>query len=165
MLYGDAWARARQRLWVDHVATRVVPGFYRVLQHTPEKPYSIEEARGEFFESIRAFVGEMDPGGPWFLGERFGMVDVALAPWAKRLFIIDHYKKGGSGVPGLGEVQGEDGELWKRWGAWFEAMAARQSVKDTWSDDGEYIKVYKRYADDTTQSQVGQATRQGKRLP
>lgn len=165
LLPGGAYERARCRLWIDHVATRIVPGFYRVLQHTPEKPYSLTEAREELVKHIKTFVRELDPEGPWFLGEKFSLVDVALAPWAKRLFIIDHYKDGGSGVPGPEAVQGEDGEVWKRWNVWFDAVKERQSVKETWSDDEEYIKVYKRYADDTTQSLVGQATRQGKSLP
>jgi glutathione S-transferase len=38
-------------------------------------------------------------------------------------------------------------------------------VKDTWSEDEKFIEVYKRYADDTTNSLVGQATRQGSKLP
>ncbi|KAL2113239.1 hypothetical protein VUR80DRAFT_4946 [Thermomyces stellatus] len=165
LLPGDAYERARCRLWIDHVATRIVPGFYRVLQHTPEKPYSIAEARDEFLGHIKTFVREMDPRGPWFLGEKFSLVDVALAPWAKRLFVIDHYKDGGSGVPDPGALQGDDSEVWKRWHTWFGAVKERRSVKDTWSDDEQYIKVYKRYADDTTQSLVGQATRQGRSLP
>lgn len=165
LLWGDAYQRARCRLWIDHVATRIVPAFYRVLQHTPEKPYTIAEARGELLRHIETFVREMDPKGPWFLGDRFSLVDVALAPWAKRLFVIDHYKDGGSGVPGPGSQDGEDKELWKRWATWFKAVEARRSVRDTWSDDEEYIKVYQRYADDTTQSLVGKATRQGQRLP
>jgi len=41
----------------------------------------------------------------------------------------------------------------------------RKSVKETWSHEEQYIKAYKRYADDTTQSEVGQSTRKGNRLP
>lgn len=163
LLPEDAYEKARCRLWIDHVATRIVPAFYRLLQHTPEKPYSISEARNDLVTHIKTFVKEMDPAGPWFLGSNFSLTDVALAPWAKRLFIIDHYKDGGSGIPG--DVKGEDAEVWKRWGTWFDAVKERPSVRDTWSDDEQYIKVYQRYADDTTQSMVGQATREGKRLP
>ena len=164
LLPSDAYERARCRLWIDHVATRIVPGFYRVLQHTPDKPYSISDARDELVSHIKTFVKEMDPAGPWFLGDKFSLVDVALAPWAKRLFIIDHYKDGGSGVPGESK-EGEDAGVWKRWGMWFDAVKERPSVGTRGATDEQYIKVYRRYADDTTQSLVGQATRQGKRLP
>ncbi|KAI1078675.1 glutathione S-transferase [Whalleya microplaca] len=159
----DAYERARCRLWIDHIGGKIVPGFYRFIQHTPDKEYSIAEARANFFAQIKTLVAEMDTGGgPWFLGHRFSLVDVMLAPWAKRLFLIEHYKPGGLGIP---KAEGEDEALWKRWWLWFDAIVERQSVKDTWSDDQQYIEAYKRYAEDTTQSEVGQATRKGEKLP
>lgn len=164
---GDEYERARCRLWINHVVTRVVPGFYRLLQHTEDKGYPIEEARGEFLKGLRDFAKEMlEAGGdgPWFLGARFSLVDVMLAPWAKRLFLIDHYKPGGVGIPKKGE-RGEDEAVWARWDGWFDATVERESVKATWSDDDKYIEVYKRYAEDKTQSEVGRATRQGRSLP
>ncbi|KAK3311001.1 glutathione S-transferase [Chaetomium strumarium] len=169
----DVFERARCRLWINHIVTKIVPVFYRLLQHTPEKEYPIEEARADFLKGLRDFAQEMldsagetlgAADGPWFLGSRFSMVDVMLAPWAKRLFLIDHYKPGGVGIPKKGE-RGENEEVWARWERWFEAVVNRESVKATWSDDEKYIEAYKRYAEDTTQSQVGQATRQGRSLP
>ncbi|KAI1184319.1 glutathione S-transferase [Nemania serpens] len=159
-----AYARARCRLWIDHIGSKIVPGFYKVLQHTADKEYTIDSARADFLRHIRTFVQEMDgDGGPWFLGERFSLVDVMLAPWAKRLFLIDHYKNGGVGIPERGG-EGDD-EVWERWRAWFAAIVDRESVKDTWSEDEMYIRAYKRYADDTTQSEVAKATRKGEKLP
>ncbi|KAI3316984.1 glutathione S-transferase [Xylariaceae sp. AK1471] len=160
----EVYERARCRLWIDHIGNKILPGFYKLLQHTPEKEYSIEEARSTFLSHIKTFVKEMDDSGPWFLGERFSLVDVMLAPWAKRLFLIDHYKPGGVGFPAEGNG-GEDEEIWKRWRTWFDAIAKRKSVVDTWSADDMYIQAYKRYAEDTTQSEVGQATRKGQKLP
>ncbi|KAI0398942.1 glutathione S-transferase [Xylaria palmicola] len=159
-----AYERARCRLWIDHVGTKIVPAFYKLLQHTPGKDYGADEARGDLLRHVKTLAGEMAGGGPWFLGERFSLVDVVLAPWAKRLFLIDHYKHGGTGIPAEG-AGGEDEEVWKRWRVWFNAVTTRRSVLDTWSDDEMYIQAYKRYADDTTQSEVGQATRKGERLP
>ncbi|KFG78815.1 putative glutathione-S-transferase theta, GST [Metarhizium anisopliae] len=160
LLPSDPYERARARLWIDHVGTRIVPAFYRFLQHTPEKPYSIEQARAEFHGHIRILTEQMDPDGPWFLGEHLSLVDISLAPWAKRLWLLDHYKSGGLAIP-----QADGDAIWKRWFKWYHAIVDRQSVKDTWSADERYIIAYKRYADDTTNSLVGQATRQGQRLP
>ncbi|KAK4119323.1 glutathione S-transferase [Parathielavia appendiculata] len=165
----EVYQRARCRLWVNHVVTRVVPGFYRLLQHTPDKGYSIEEAREGFLKGLKDFAKEMldsrsGQDGPWFLGERFSLVDVMLAPWAKRLFLIEYYKLGGVGIPKKGE-RGEDEEVWARWDRWFDAVVERESVKATWSEEDKYIEAYKRYAEDATQSEVGQATRQGRSLP
>ncbi|CAI4213380.1 unnamed protein product [Parascedosporium putredinis] len=138
----DPFERARCRLWIDHVSSRIVPAFYKLLQHTPEKTYSINEARDALLDHIQDFARAMAPveegGGPWFLGARFSLVDVALAPWAARLFLIDHYKPGG---------------------------LERESVRDTLSERIRYVEVYKRYAEDKTQSLVGKATREGARLP
>ncbi|CAJ2506538.1 Uu.00g006680.m01.CDS01 [Anthostomella pinea] len=164
LLPKDPYERARCRLWIDHISNKIIAGFYRFIQHTPEKDYSIGEARTNFLTQIKTLAKEMDDSGPWFLGETFGLVDIMLAPWAMRLFLIDHYKPGGVGVPAEGQG-GEDEKLWARWRKWFDAIVARQSVKETWSDDALYIQAYKRYAEDTTNSEVGQATRKGQKLP
>ncbi|KAI5457050.1 glutathione S-transferase [Mariannaea sp. PMI_226] len=163
LLPKDPYQRARCRLWIDHISTRIVPAFYKLIQHTQQKPYSLGQAREELQKHIQTLVKEMDPEGPFFLGNTFSLVDISLAPWAKRLFLIDHYKEGGHGIPRDG--QGSDGELWERWWKWYSATTERQSVKDTWSSDERYILAYKRYAEDTTNSLVGQATRDGKALP
>ncbi|KXJ93468.1 glutathione S-transferase [Microdochium bolleyi] len=178
----EPYERARCRLWIDHINSKIVPGFYRLLQHTPEKDgeYTLEEARAGFLGHIKTFVKEMEgyseeaqgevqqvngaDAGPWFLGKDFSLVDIMLAPWAKRLFLIDHYKPGGVGIPAAGDG-GADEAVWRRWRVWFEAIVERESVKDTWSDEERYIEAYKRYAEDTTQSEVAQATRKRQRLP
>ena len=160
LLPEDAYERARARLWIDHISSKIVPAFYKLLQHTPDKAYSLDQAREELHTRIRVFAQEMDPQGPFFSGEQFGLVDIMLAPWAKRLWLIDHYKDGGVGIP----KDGGD-ETWARWRRWFDATVERPSVKETWSADERYIIAYRRYAEDTTNSEVGQATRQGKKLP
>lgn len=161
LLPEDVYERARARLWIDHVATRIIPSFYKLLQHTPEKPFSLDDARAQLHEHLRTFIAEMADGdGPWFYGETFSSVDIALAPWAKRLWLIDHYKEGGTGIP----ASGED-ETWGRWRRWMEAVSGRKSVQDTLSSDERYIIAYKRYAEDKTWSEVGQATRDGRSLP
>ena len=160
LLPSDPYERARARLWIDHISTRIVPGFYKLIQHTPEKSYSIEQARESFLGHIKSLVEEMDPAGPWFLGDKFSLVDISLAPWAMRLWLIDHYKSGGVGVP-----DDEKDETWNRWKKWMKALEERQSVKSTMSDNERYLLAYKRYAEDTTGSMVGKATRDGERLP
>lgn len=171
----SAYDRARCRLWIDHINSRIVPSFYRFLQHTPEKSYSVSDARSEFLGHIKTWTREVleldaeredagDPSGPFFLGDRFSLVDVTLAPWALRMFLIEHYKPGGVGVPGEGEGGGDE-EVWKRWREWVAAVKGRESVTCTMSEAQKYVEVYKRYAEDETGSQVGQATRGGTGLP
>jgi len=164
LLPDDAYERAVCRIWMDHVAGKIVPAWYRLMQHTAEKPYGIHEARAELHTHLLTLAREMANGGPWFLGERFTLVDVMLAPWAVRLWLIDYYKDGGVGIPDP-ESGGEDETAWKRWRTWLAAIEERRSVVETSSTKDMYIGVYKRYADDTTNSEVGQATRSGRRLP
>lgn len=160
LLPKDAYERARARLWIDHISTKIIPAFYKLLQHTEDKAFTLDEAREQLQKHIKAFADEMDPDGPFFFGQNISLVDISLAPWAKRLWLIDHYKNGGTGIP----AEGHDGD-WGRWRKWFKATTERKSVQDTWSADERYTIAYKRYADDTTNSEVGQATRQGARLP
>ncbi|KAK0668548.1 NAD-dependent protein deacetylase hst2-1 [Cercophora samala] len=162
---GDAYERARQRLWVNFVEKRLVAGWYRFMQHTADKAYSLEEVRGEFLGDLKTFVGEMDEEGEgWFSKGGFGLVDVSFLPWAGRLWLIDHYKEGGVGIPKGGEGRAglEEGErrVWERWDRWLGAVMGREAVKGTWSERGEYVGVYKRYAEDQTGSEVGRRSHQ-----
>jgi len=160
----DAYERARARIWTDFVGGKIVPAFYRFMQHSDAKAYTLAEARSEFLGHLKTFIREADPEGPFFFGGEFSIVDVMLAPWLCRLFLFDVYKQGGLGVPAEGEG-GEDEGVWKRWRSFAEAVLARESVLDTLSDRGQYIEAYRRYAEDTTQSEVAKATREGRRLP
>jgi glutathione S-transferase len=159
----DPYDKARCKLWADHISSRIVPAFYRFLQHTPDKNYSLDSAREEFVRHIKTLVPEMDETGPFFTGSEMSMVDVILIPWAMRIFLLDHYKSS-SGIPAEGKG-GEDEKVWARWRKWFKAIEGRESVQRTLSDNERYVEVYQRYAEDTTGSQVGQATRGGRGLP
>ncbi|RDA89879.1 hypothetical protein CP533_6647 [Ophiocordyceps camponoti-saundersi (nom. inval.)] len=158
LLPTDAYQRARAKVWIDHVGSRIAPAFYKLMQHTPDKTYSLDDARAELRRGVEAFVEQMDPEGPWFLGERFSLVDISLAPWARRMWLADEYKDGGLGLP-------SEGKVWERWAVWKKAVDGRESVKMTSSADESYLAAYKRYADDTTKSKVSEATRKGERLP
>ncbi|TLS26091.1 hypothetical protein PpBr36_07842 [Pyricularia pennisetigena] len=162
LLPQDPYQRARCRIWIEHCG-KIVAGFYKVLQHTPGKStYSAEEAREAFWGPIRTFVEEMVDGGPWFLGSEFSLVDVTLAPWARRLWLLDHFKPAWGGIP---DGTDEEKKIAQRWKLWVEACLARESVVATSSDDEPYIDVYRRYAEDKTNSKVAQATRTGDKLP
>lgn len=160
----DPYERARARIWIDHINSRIIPSFYRFCQHQPTASNPIEEVRQDFLGQLKIFIKAADPTGPFFLGDQISMVDIMLAPWLVRLWILDHFKNGGLGIPEAGEG-GEDEELWKRWREWADAVAGRKSVQNTLSSRDQYISVYQRYADNTTQSEVGQATRSGRHLP
>jgi glutathione S-transferase len=139
LLPKDPYSKAKQKISIDYVTSRIIPAFHRFLQHTPEKPFSLEDARNEFLQTLLTFIKDADPTGPFFAGKDFGMADVILAPWAIRLWVFDHFK-GGLGLPEEGEG-GDDEELWKRWRLWAKAVEARPSVRNTMSDKQHYLPL------------------------
>lgn len=162
----NPYERARSHLWINHITTRIIPAFYRFLQHTPEKSYTLSSTRDEFLDHLSTFVEEMHSPGPYFLNSGISMVDIALIPWACRLFLLDHYK-----TPEPGSVDSwtttipSSGAVWSRFKIWFDAIKERSSVRETLSERERYVDAYWRYAEDQTGSQVGRATREGRGMP
>ena len=159
----DKYEKARQKVWIDHVGSRIIPAFHRFLQHTDQKSYSLEEARQEMLGALKAWIQQTDEQGPLFAGKDLTMADIALAPWAVRLWVFDHFK-GGLGVPQEG-AGGADEEIWSRWRRWLSAIESRQSVMGTLSDREHYMPIYTRYAEDRAQSELAKATRSGRGVP
>jgi glutathione S-transferase len=152
------------KIWIDHITSRIIPAFHRFLQHTKDSPYSLDAARAEFLGHLKTWIKEADPTGPYFAGEQFSMADVALAPWAVRLWVFDHFKDGGLGMPEKGKG-GEDEEAWERWRVWVKAIQGRKSVQETMSEREHYLPIYTRYAENRAQSELAKATRKGRGVP
>lgn len=160
----DPFKKAKSKVSIDYVTSRIIPAFHRFLQHTPDKPYSIEEARKEFLGTLITWIRDADPDGPFFAGATLTMPDVILAPWAVRLWVFEHFKEGGLGLPRPGEG-GEDEGLWERWRRWAAAVESRESVVNTLSEREFYLPIYERYHTDKAQSELAKATRAGKGVP
>ena len=77
----DPFKKAQVKVSIDYVTSRIIPAFHRFLQHTDEKPYSLDEARQEFLKTLITFIADADPEGPFFDGKELSMADVILAPW------------------------------------------------------------------------------------
>lgn len=81
-------ARARTRIWTDFVTSRIIPAFHRSLQYQP--------AREEFLGYLKEFSAEVDAEGPYFLSGELSLIDIAIAPWAVRLWLgVPEEGKGG----------------------------------------------------------------------
>lgn len=139
----DAYARAFSRIHSDYVTSRIVPKYFRFLQHQDgESPYSLEEARLDFLDSLKEFTSNMHPDGPFFLGQEPMNVDFLAGPFAMRLWVFDHFK-GGLGIPAEGQG-GEDEKSWARWRKWTTAIEKRNSMRETMSELEYQIPIYKR---------------------
>lgn len=166
----DAYERARARIWIDYVTSRIIPSFHRFLQYQSadgseqNADAGLGQARQEFLNHLKAWTKEMHTEGPFFLGADISLPDLVLAPWAVRLWVFDEFKSGGLGIPREGEGGSDEG-IWSRWRTWLTAVESRRSIKETTSDLAHYLPIYKRYADNTAQSELAKATRAGRGVP
>jgi glutathione S-transferase len=122
----------------------------------PSIDEGLAKRREDFLEKLKQFTEEMDPSGPFFLGNELSLIDLIIAPWAVRLWVFDHFK-GGLQLPKV--------EWVTRWEKWLNAVQERESVINTTSDKQHYLPIYERYANDTAQSELAKATREGKGVP
>ncbi|KIW92928.1 uncharacterized protein Z519_06777 [Cladophialophora bantiana CBS 173.52] len=159
----DPYRKAVMRVWVDHITTRILPAYHRFLQHTEKSPYTLEKARSELLNALKTWISNADPEGPYFMGQDFTFGDIALAPWAVRMWVLDHFK-GGLGIPPPGQG-GEDEQLWNRWRKWSNAVTSRKSVTETMSNKEHYMPIYQRYAEDRAMSEMAKAIREGRGVP
>ncbi|KAK8126595.1 uncharacterized protein PG998_002354 [Apiospora kogelbergensis] len=152
--------RARARIWMDFVTSRIIPAWHRLLQFQSSSAgksgdgdgqKALEGLRDEYRGHLVEFARAMDPEGPYFFaGEQPGMVDLALAPWVLRHWVFEHFK----GVAVVPEIR-----------KWQAAIEGRDSVKQTESEREYYLPIYQRYADDVAQSELAKATRSGRGVP
>lgn len=164
----DPLQRAKLRIAADYVTSRIIPAFHRFLQHTPAKPYTLDEARREFLATLRTWIQDADPEGPLYAGAHLSLPDVMLAPWAVRLWVLDHFKGGGllGRPPATGGGHDEqDALLWARWRKWVQAVEERATVQATLSEKEYYLPIYERYHTDQAQSELAKATRAGRGVP
>lgn len=160
LLPRDSFDKARARIWIDFVGSRVIPSFFRFLQYSDDTDQGLQAAREDFHHQLKQFTQAMDETGPFFLGSEISLVDIAIIPWAVRLWVFDHFK-GGLKLP----KEGSDAETWSRFDKWLDAVKAVPSVKATTSETEHYLPIYKRYADNVAQSEMAKATRAGRGVP
>lgn len=168
-LPNDPYERARARIWIDYVTSRIIPSFHRFLQfqsneaEAAEHELRLDHARQDFLGHLKAWIQEAHQEGPFFLGSEISLTDLVLAPWAVRLWVFDYFK-GGLGIPAEG-AGGDDELTWSRWRKWIKAIESRDSVRNTLSEREHYLPIYKRYADNVAQSELAKATRAGRGVP
>ena len=149
LLPKDSFERARIRLWIDHLAKKFIPAYFRTMQ-AQEKDKQ-REALSELTDALRKYLEQVK--GPWFSGEEFSLADITVAPWINRIYILEEHR-------GL-----TDELLGEHWPAYKRFIKERPSVLKTSSDPQYYVDIYQRYLRNEAQSEVGKATRAGRALP
>ncbi|KAJ7772070.1 glutathione-S-transferase [Mycena maculata] len=147
ILPGNAYTKAYARIWVDYVGKAFVPAFMRLMQ--AQEREKRDAARTELYEALRKFAAQVK--GPYFLGEEFSLVDIAIVPWITRDYILAEHRS-----YSRQDVSAE----WKRYA---EHVEQRESVLKTKSD--KYVDIYGRYLRDEAQSEAAKAIRAGRAIP
>lgn len=120
MLPEDPLERARHRMWVE-ISNDLMTGHYKIATAaTPdERTQAIATAR----DSLERF--EQVVAGPFFAGERLGMVDVAAGPALLRFARLDAIL----GIDSYASLP--------KMAAWSRAIVDRPSFRDTLAADFE----------------------------
>ena len=118
LLPRDPLARARQRAFVE-LASTTLADIGRLYSAPDEAAY--EDARTML--AARLAHIEQNVAGPWFAGDRFGLVDAAFGPAFRYLNVFD-WRIGSTVVERLARVR-----------AWSEELAFRPSVRGAVADD------------------------------
>jgi len=149
LLPKDPFTRAYVRIWIDYVQKSIVTGQMRLVQ--AQGAENQKTALEEYVKALNGFTEKIK--GPYFLGDEFSLVDVAVAPWIVRDYIL---------VENRGFTREAAGEKWK---AYAEKVEKRPSILNTSSLKEHFGDIYRRYLRDEAQSQGAKALRAGKPLP
>ena len=139
LMPSDPWERAMTQIWCDHCTHRIQKEYYAALM--AKDMASSRRHLEQCFVECRALARAMQcnsKSGPFFWGDRFSMVDVALAPfWQRMIWVGGHYFK--LKFP-------EDDPDFQRLQVWWKACMARPSVRATLVCKPRLIASYSDYA-------------------
>jgi glutathione S-transferase len=134
--------RARIRIWTDFANSRFTTAFYKLLLAPTEAAradWREEMTRHLRFIDQQGFQ-ELSEQGPYWLGDRFSLLDITYYPWFERWAVLEHYR--GLTLP-------DDCQRLK---TWWATLRDRPSIQATASPAAYHIEQYARYADNTTTS-------------
>lgn len=138
--------RALVRIWIDFANTRFTTAFYKLLlTQTSEgqADWRAEMTKHLWFIDQRGFQ-ELSTEGPYWLGDRFSLLDITYYPWFERWAALEHYR--GLGIP-------EDCQRIKQW---WKVMGDRPAIQATAQSPEYHVEQYAKYANDTTTGNTAQ---------
>ncbi len=118
LLPADPLERARERAWVEYGA-QALADIYRLYTAPDEARFETERKQVE--AKLERLENELS--GPWFSGDKFGLVDAAFGPVFRYLDVFD-WRLGRPLIERPAKVR-----------AWSEALAARPSVRAAVGED------------------------------
>jgi glutathione S-transferase len=120
LMPSDPYERAKVQIWCDYCTNGIEQSFYKAL--LARNPRKRQGHLTYLFTKCRILARAMDATGPFFLGERFSMVDVVLAPFWQRMLWV-----GGQFM----QLTFHEGSESDRLHTWWEATSKRPSIAST----------------------------------
>lgn len=129
--------RALIQIWSAHCTDRIQKQYYKALMSNEDEEQR-KQAMEQFLTECRVLAKAMSADGPYYLGDRFSLVDVALAPfWQRILWVGGHY---------FGLKLPDDDNDFQRLAKWWMACSERPSIKKTLVCRERLIASYSDYA-------------------
>ena len=124
LLPSDPVDRAVARIWIDHFSKKCLLAVQRLTQLQEKEQQdnnreALYKAQKELAEQVK---------GPYFFGEQFSIVDVVVAPWVERDWVITEKR---------GYDRGAAGEAWVNYA---RVLSERPSVRRTNSVSAEHCQ-------------------------
>ncbi|KZS87620.1 glutathione-S-transferase [Sistotremastrum niveocremeum HHB9708] len=149
LLPADPYARSQIRLALDHISKSILPSFFKLLQS--QDPTSQSTARESLYKSFSQFGDGIK--GEYWAGNEISLADIALMPWAGRLYILEENREF--------DIE-RTGEKFK---GWAQRIIKHPAMQNTASEREHYAQIYGRYLRDEAQSEAAKATRNGGVIP
>ncbi len=141
--------RALARIWIDFANARMVPHVYKMMLRQDRDGQDLHRRR--LTEAVMFMEHEgfrKLSSGPYWLGERPGLVDFTFFPHVHRFVVLQHYR--GFAVP----------QQCDRLRTWLEAMHTLPSVQATCPTTERLIHGWAKYARGTGQGVTAREMRE-----
>ncbi|XP_062583696.1 uncharacterized protein LOC134245435 [Saccostrea cucullata] len=137
LLPSDPVERANTRIICGFISREIIPAFYGMLLKQDKNTQ--EKIKSELLKSLKTLMEFKSDSSTFFGGDRLGMADIMLVPFALRFPVLKHHR--GFEVP--------QGGNFKSFHKWMSACKEQPSIVKSSRDIDKAIMVYQSYADGT----------------
>lgn len=134
ILSTDPYDRAFDRIWGDFVSNKLSAPFFAILNKKTKDEQDV--GKKELLSRLKEFIEAASNDGSFFRGQNLSYVDIMVAPWFFRFFLLKHFRK----FDPVKELKDE--MLETRIHTWMDALLSEESVKQTNPDESRMLERY-----------------------
>jgi len=126
----DPLERAKTRIALDFMGKKIVSPF--ITLHRSKDVSEKESAVETLGAAMDEFFGGASSQGPFYHGDTFGILDIALAPFVARMEIVEEFI----------DLKIFNDAKYSRFQMWWASVKERPSVKSTTSSRDKFLSRY-----------------------